>query len=117
MFRLQFSRCLSQRGSYALRQSTGVTTRQLRTSAVALRQPTQTRGLATVAPNEPPVHYPFSHCETSANCRYRQLIRFSRGMQAITLTRCMQHGEKTLLASMFLGMYLILIFWLYHEFS
>ena len=67
MFRLQLSRCLAQKGSYAFRQqyhSNGLVHKAIRSTAIVTQSHSQRRGLATVAPNEPPV-LPLPPCTCS----------------------------------------------------
>ena len=55
MLRLQFSKCVAGKGSYAIR---GMSIPRLRTTTLTIRKPNLYRSLATVVPNEPPVLYP-----------------------------------------------------------
>ena len=106
MFRLQLSRCLARKGTFA---GTAVgASKHLRTAAVILPKPTQTRSLATVVSNEPPVCYLYIVPEWELMRANRRRIHFFRGTLEITLMRCMQHGERTLLPFMYLGMILFL---------
>ena len=101
MFRLQLARCLAQKGNHALRQqftATGLVYTAMRSTAIAAQSLPGRRGLATVAPNEPPVS---SLSLTSDEAR--QQIRFFRVMQGITSMKCTLHGEKTPRACTSLG--------------